>query len=624
MNPLDSSLPVSSIQSQIGAVEVRIEGVQAQIAEVAESVKAVQSQVVEVSAKIETTKIDLKQAKLLPDDREILMLDLKRLMDKEKSLMDKEKSLMDKEKSLMDKEKSLMDEKKILSGELSTTQFTREADFSVVWSAILNDKIIESPENPRLWSLPDGVDWIGGVKELYNRACYDEITKIAFSKKRVLVRGTPGIGKSLFLQVFLVHLARQAKREGRSPPTISYVYTTENDKVVKLSFLPDGSVVDITNVALGTFPDYELSDSVDLNMPYGKTLSLLVASDKEANYNSFRKRIKEAQAQNRGKSYIMPLFSFEELRVLKPDLDKRVAQFRHDVFGGSARCFIANDTDTNFMQPIVGAILSFLFPDIKATYFDDWDLVGRLVSSELEGKTTGIAVATVNSMMWHLRPDGSKDWASKMMQMLAGEICETRELAIATALEQMVGTSGIGNAFECLGHRKLVQCAQPVLLKPLLEKLPDERPVFETAQFNLPVIAFRSVEEISNLPNGTYGLPMTPNFPVSDAVVQPDTLLQYTTSLKHKGSVENLDLQRAQLTEKDRSKHKFVFVVPKKNVRDFRYQANLGDIRQFICLSEPSAVNPVTLMSAAEKEKWIPTNVGGDGNKVSSKKKVSG
>ena len=42
MNPLDSRLPVSSIQSQIGAVEVRIEGVQAQIAEVAESVKRVQ------------------------------------------------------------------------------------------------------------------------------------------------------------------------------------------------------------------------------------------------------------------------------------------------------------------------------------------------------------------------------------------------------------------------------------------------------------------------------------------------------------------------------------------------------------------------------------------------------
>lgn len=169
-----------------------------------------------------------------------------------------------------------------------------------------------------------------------------------------------------------------------------------------------------------------------------------------------------------------------------------------------------------------------------------------------------------------------------------------------------------------------MQCAQPFLLKPLLETLPDERPVFETAQLNLPVIAFRSVEEISNLPKGTYGLPMAPNFPVSDAVVQPDTLLQYTTSLEHKGSVENLDLQRAELAEKDRSKHKFIFVVPKKNVRDFCYQADLGDIRQFICLSEPSAVNPVRLMSAVEKEKWMATKVGGDGKKASSKKKASG
>ena len=413
-------------------MEDRLEEVQAQIAEVAELVKGVQSQAADVGARTEITMIALKQAELLPDDREILMLDLK----------------------------SLMDEKKSLMVELSTTRFTRVADFSVIWSAILNDQIIESPENPRLWSLPDGLDWIGGVKELYNRACYDDITKITLSKRRVLVRGTPGIGKSLFLQVFLVHLARQAKRDGRPPPSISYVYTTENNKVVKLSFLPDGSVVDVTNVALGTSPDYELSDSADLNMPYGKTLSLLVASDKEANYFSFRKRIKEAQGL--GKSYNMPLFSFEELRNLKPDLDKRVAQFRHDVFGGSARSFIANDAEMTFVQPIVGTILSFLFPDVKATNFDDWDLVGRqvsseleflvgrLVSSELDGRTTEIAVAAVNSMMWHMRTDGSKDWASKMMQMLAGEICETRERDIATALEKIVGKSGIGNAFECL------------------------------------------------------------------------------------------------------------------------------------------------------------------------------
>lgn len=99
---------------------------------------------------------------------------------------------------------------------------------------------------------------------------------------------------------------------------------------------------------------------------------------------------------------------------------------------------------------------------------------------------------------------------------------------------------------------------------------------------------------------------MTPNIPVSDAVLQPDTLLQFAISAtKHKGSLANLDLQRDQLNEKDRSKHRLVFVIPKESLETFTYQAGRGDIRQFVCLSEPLAVKPVTLMSTTEKKKWI-------------------
>ena len=71
VSPLESGPPVSSTQSQISAVEGRIANVEAQIVEVVESVKAVQSQVVDVGAKIEITKIALKQAQLLPDDKTI-------------------------------------------------------------------------------------------------------------------------------------------------------------------------------------------------------------------------------------------------------------------------------------------------------------------------------------------------------------------------------------------------------------------------------------------------------------------------------------------------------------------------------------------------------------------------
>jgi len=584
MNPLDS-LPVSPIQSQIGAME----GVQAQIAEVAASVKAVQGQVVDVGEKIENTKKNLKQANLPPDDKQILMMELKSLIDEKKSLMDKELSLIDEKKSLMQR------------GSVPLVV----ADFSAVWTAIVNDEIIENEKNPRLWSLPGGLAWIGGVQDLYNRPCYDIITADISSVTRALVIGTPGIGKTLYLQVFLVHLARKAIRESRPPPSITYVYAKDGNRA-KYSFLPDGSVVDISSVPGMPNPDYELSDSIDLSMPSGKTLSLLVASDKEVNYNDFWKRIKEAKF---GRKLIMPLFSFEELRIIAPSMDQQVAQFRHDVFGGSARNFVFGDAVSTLVLPIVEDVLSQLFRDLKASNTAPWDVAARQVSDELQRRSADSSLSTVNSMMWHMQADGSKNWASKVMQMLAGEICEGREMAIATALEQMVGKSGMGNAFECLGHRKLTQSTVLFLLKPLLENLQDEKPDFEWANFSLPIVAFRRVDEIANLPVGTYGLPMIPNFPISDAILQPDTLLQFTTSLKHRGSIENLNLQRAELAEKNRAKHKFVFVVPKENVRAFRYQAGLGDIRQFVCLSEPSAVDPVTLMSGEEKEKWEASSI---------------
>ena len=104
MNPLVNSLPISSIQSQIGAVEVRIEGLQAQIAEVAESVKEVQRQVVGVGAKIEKTETALDAADLSSEKRVILVMKLKSQLDEKKSHMDKEKGLMDEKKILINKE----------------------------------------------------------------------------------------------------------------------------------------------------------------------------------------------------------------------------------------------------------------------------------------------------------------------------------------------------------------------------------------------------------------------------------------------------------------------------------------------------------------------------------------
>ena len=81
------------ISGSRAALEEQIVGVVAQIAEVAGFIKSVQRQIVEVADKIERTKFALDQADLLPDKREILMLVLRGLMDKEKGLMEEKKGL---------------------------------------------------------------------------------------------------------------------------------------------------------------------------------------------------------------------------------------------------------------------------------------------------------------------------------------------------------------------------------------------------------------------------------------------------------------------------------------------------------------------------------------------------
>ena len=155
----------------------------------------------------------------------------------------------------------------------SIATFLSYSSLSAVWNAIVNHPIVENPENPRLWSLHGDIKWIRGIQQLYNRPCYDDITKVVLSLTHALVIGTPGIGNTLYLQIFLVHLFRHAQAEGKDPPSIYYKYPG-NGKITVVSFLPDGSVVDISNVLQPPRPDYLLSDGVDISHPSGKLLNL--------------------------------------------------------------------------------------------------------------------------------------------------------------------------------------------------------------------------------------------------------------------------------------------------------------------------------------------------------------
>ena len=166
------------------------------------------------------------------------------------------------------------------------------------------------------------------METFYNREYYEKIVEKAASKKLVLIIGTPGIGKTLFLQSFLVHLVNCARQKGEDIPSIHYKCETDVNSRQIFSLLPDGKVIEIVG-NIQTRPEYLLSDSVDISTPYGLTLNMEVASDKPINFNIFQKRMAEHNGPAlEVETIVMPLFTFQELLCIKPaTMDDNVAQF---------------------------------------------------------------------------------------------------------------------------------------------------------------------------------------------------------------------------------------------------------------------------------------------------------
>jgi len=94
----------------------------------------------------------------------------------------------------------------------------------------------------RQWRLQNGEQWLDGVKFLYNRACYEVLIKDMKSKKLVLIKGTPGIGKTTFLERLLVHIVEESKIEGNPIPTIVLAMMREKGTVKEFLLNADGTV----------------------------------------------------------------------------------------------------------------------------------------------------------------------------------------------------------------------------------------------------------------------------------------------------------------------------------------------------------------------------------------------
>lgn len=97
------------------------------------------------------------------------------------------------------------------------------------------------------------------------------------------------------------------------------------------------------------------------------------------------------------------------------------------------------------------------------------------------------------------------------------------------------------------------------------------------------LVRFTEISEINKLNDDEYGLPTISNFLVVDAVLQPDTLLQFTVAEKQ---IANLVLIRQQLKGPP-CDHKLIFVLPKTLQRNFSHQPSYdASLPQFCCFSD--------------------------------------
>jgi hypothetical protein len=129
-------------------------------------------------------------------------------------------------------------------------------------------------------------------------------------------------------------------------------------------------------------------------------------------------------------------------------------------------------------------------------------------------------------------------------------------------------------------HRKITTPDFKITLKRLY---PDNKASDVKDSMNMslsfPVTRIHNIDDIRYLKNDRYGLLKLGNYPLVDAVIQPNILIQIATSpKKHSGATKNLQYIRSLLRESDESKHMMIFIVPIENCDSFEYQ-NLEEVK---------------------------------------------
>ena len=193
--PLENGLDKTQIK--IRKIEDEIDSVGEQIVALGEDIKKVEVKIDDVERQIQQTLRNLDDPSFPIEKRDIQNKLLTSLLDEKNILRNKEKSLLDKENILRNEKKSLLDKDVAVPNSF----------FSALEGAKLHGRILRlsSDEKFELFS-----------PEIYVRDCWIKMYQIMEESlkkgcKHIVVTGSPGIGKSQFLQYCMWRLAKQGE-----------------------------------------------------------------------------------------------------------------------------------------------------------------------------------------------------------------------------------------------------------------------------------------------------------------------------------------------------------------------------------------------------------------------------
>ncbi|GIL63338.1 hypothetical protein Vafri_17298 [Volvox africanus] len=446
--------------------------------------------------------------------------------------------------------------------------------FQLFWQALLRLPPIVAGS---FLTLPSNVNLLGRdlwgssllVRHCY-RGIFDRMMGLHSSngKKRFVITGTPGIGKSFFAVVLMGWLVQemgvstflvefQAKR---------YLFTREGtDKKVEV-----GSITDFMA---------ELEDPLTwwiVDMGKGEEVpacTVLLASPDQQRYKEFLK------FPGSSKLY-MPVWSNEEIEEcrmqLYPNLDKEEVEKLVTLWGKVPRYVLEKAREE-------WTLISLKETISKCKWEDIISCIGEPEAApEASHKLVHLEVVDDKLYNKRIMMPASSYVVEQMEQKAGHDHVKQLENLIHLSIGTPAYAATAGVFFEHYAHRRL-QEGGSFEVRQLYP--PKRAPAAENIQIlNVEqcsgIHTFYKLQEIKEQGDNIYCVPSNHNFPAVDSIMQPQFLFQMTTTQKEEVKVDTLNAAAHQLRSK---KPRLYFVVPARIFLEFKFVRGIPtEIEQWV------------------------------------------